>query len=114
MIVVHAASRPVYREIVVGIDDSPQCDPALAYAFEQAAQRGARLRAVHAWQLPVHACAPEIVSDSGVSLTQAAAERGGRGTLNERILLRSRRRWSQVWFLTVFRPGAAARGSAGI
>ncbi|WP_433258118.1 universal stress protein [Streptosporangium sp. CA-135522] len=50
-------------EIVVGVDDSPQCEPALAYAFEQARLRGCALRAVHAWQLPVHAFAPEISYD---------------------------------------------------
>ncbi|GGS94943.1 universal stress protein [Planobispora rosea] len=63
VVVVHSGARETYGEIVVGIDDSPQCDPALAYAFEQAALRGARLRAVHAWQLPVHAYAPELLSD---------------------------------------------------
>ncbi|MFD0475661.1 universal stress protein [Nonomuraea thailandensis] len=47
----------------MGVDDSPECEPALAYAYEQAELRGATLRAVHAWQLPVHAYAPDIVYD---------------------------------------------------
>nr|BFE78098.1 hypothetical protein GCM10020093_006990 [Planobispora longispora] len=63
VVVVRSGAREMYGEIVVGVDDSPQCDPALAYAFEQAVLRGARLRAVYAWQLPVHAYAPEIVCD---------------------------------------------------
>ncbi|MFI6317615.1 universal stress protein [Nonomuraea sp. NPDC050556] len=59
--------RPEYAdrrgEIVVGVDDSPECDAALAYAFEQAKLRGATLRAVHAWLLPIHHYAPEIGYD---------------------------------------------------
>ncbi|MEN3534298.1 universal stress protein [Microbispora sp. ZYX-F-249] len=50
-------------EIVVGVDDSPECEPALAYAFEQARAHGDALRAVHAWQLPAHPLAPEITYD---------------------------------------------------
>ncbi|MBG0817831.1 universal stress protein [Planomonospora sp. ID82291] len=63
VVVVHDGPRTAHGEVVVGIDDSPECDPALAYAFEQAALRGAGLRAVYAWQLPVHVYAPEIVYD---------------------------------------------------
>ncbi|MEV4287933.1 universal stress protein [Nonomuraea bangladeshensis] len=62
-VVVRAARQPACGEIVVGVDDSPECRPALAYAFRQAELRGAKLRAVHAWQLPVHAFAPEIAYD---------------------------------------------------
>ncbi|MEV0391382.1 universal stress protein [Nonomuraea sp. NPDC050643] len=53
----------VRGEVVVGVDDAPECEPALAYAFGQAKLRGATLRAVHAWQLPVHAFAPEAAYD---------------------------------------------------
>ncbi|MFG1613838.1 universal stress protein [Nonomuraea wenchangensis] len=63
VVVVRAQRQPVSGEIVVGVDDSPECRPALAYAFRQAELRGAKLRAVHAWQLPVHAFAPEIAYD---------------------------------------------------
>lgn len=63
VVVVHGERRPVRGQIVVGVDDTPECEPAMAYAFEQAALRGATLRAVHAWQLPVHAFAPEIAYD---------------------------------------------------
>lgn len=56
--------RPEYAarrgDVVVGVDDSTECDAALVYAFEQAKLRGATLRAVHAWLLPIHDYAPEI------------------------------------------------------
>ncbi|MEV4807023.1 universal stress protein [Nonomuraea sp. NPDC049421] len=55
--------RQEHGEVVAGVDDSPECEPALAYAFEQAALRGATLRAVHAWQLPGHLLAPEATYD---------------------------------------------------
>lgn len=63
VVVVRPGWRDAHGEIVVGVDDSPQCDPALAYAFEQAELRGCALRAIYAWQLPVHTLAPEIVYD---------------------------------------------------
>jgi nucleotide-binding universal stress UspA family protein len=40
------------QEIVVGVDAPPIGEPALAFAFEEAALRGARLRAVHVWSEP--------------------------------------------------------------
>ncbi|MFI7636778.1 universal stress protein [Nonomuraea sp. NPDC049400] len=63
VVVVRGEHRPTYGEIVVGVDDSPECEPALAYAFEQAKLRGSALRVLHAWQLPVHAFAPEASYD---------------------------------------------------
>ena len=38
--------------IVVGVDGSPESRHALRWAAEEARQRGARLRVVHAWTLP--------------------------------------------------------------
>ncbi|MGP3963825.1 universal stress protein [Nonomuraea sp. 3N208] len=63
VVVVRGEPRSVHGEVVAGADDSPECEPALAYAFEQAKLRGAALRVVHAWQLPVHAFAPEAAYD---------------------------------------------------
>jgi nucleotide-binding universal stress UspA family protein len=40
------------QEIAVGVDAPPIGEPALAFAFEEAALRGARLRAVHVWSDP--------------------------------------------------------------
>ncbi|MEV1178324.1 universal stress protein [Nonomuraea sp. NPDC049784] len=63
VVVVRGEHRPTYGQVVVGVDDSLECEPALAYAFEQAKLRGSALRVVHAWQLPVHAFAPEASYD---------------------------------------------------
>ncbi|MEV0831068.1 universal stress protein [Nonomuraea rubra] len=76
VVVVRAEHRPVHGEVVVGLDDSPECEPALAYAFQQAQLRGATLRVVHAWQLPVHTYAPEAPYDlDEVRATQHQAVR---------------------------------------
>ncbi|MFC4061771.1 universal stress protein [Planomonospora corallina] len=63
VVVVRSVPQEARGEVAVGFDDSPACEPALGYAFEQAALRGAGVRAVYAWQLPVHAFAPEVVYD---------------------------------------------------
>ncbi|MGS2641348.1 universal stress protein [Streptosporangium sp. LJ11] len=78
VVVVRAGQQSVHGQIVVGVDDSPACEPALAYAFAQAALRGATVRAIHAWQAPVHVYAPEITYDLdevGQAHQQAAADR---------------------------------------
>lgn len=46
-----ADSEPFGR-IVVGVDGSENCDAAIGYAFEMAAERGAELIAVYAWYQP--------------------------------------------------------------
>ncbi|MBO3752185.1 universal stress protein [Streptosporangiaceae bacterium NEAU-GS5] len=63
VVVVRAGEREPRGEVVVGIDDGPDCEPAIAYAFEQAARRGVPLRAVYAWRAPVHVYAPEVAYD---------------------------------------------------
>ncbi|GAA1002442.1 universal stress protein [Acrocarpospora pleiomorpha] len=65
VVVVRRLSEPPRGEVVVGLDGSPACRPALAYAFEQARLRDATVRALHAWQLPAHDFAPEISYDMG-------------------------------------------------
>jgi nucleotide-binding universal stress UspA family protein len=52
VVVVKTETTTVHGEIVVGLDGSPACEPALAYAFRQAGLRGSTLRAVYAWSLP--------------------------------------------------------------
>ena len=49
VVVVREETVAVHHEIVVGIRDLDQ-PAAVAFAFEEAARRDARLRAVHAWQ----------------------------------------------------------------
>ncbi|MFC7586588.1 universal stress protein [Nonomuraea antimicrobica] len=53
VVVVRAGGAPVRGEIAVGFDaSSAPCEPALTYAFRQAALRESTLRAVYAWPLP--------------------------------------------------------------
>ncbi|NJC74055.1 universal stress protein [Planosporangium thailandense] len=40
-------------DVLLGVDGSPGSEPAVAFAFEEAALRGAGLTAVHAWDSPV-------------------------------------------------------------
>ncbi len=49
VVVVREESMAVHREIAVGIRDPQDIDQALAFAFEEAALRGADLVAVHTW-----------------------------------------------------------------
>src|SRR5262249_54975771 len=51
VVVVREESMAVHREIAVGIRDPQDTDEALAFAFEEAALRGADLVAVHTWYL---------------------------------------------------------------
>ncbi|MFF4622688.1 universal stress protein [Nonomuraea jabiensis] len=55
VVVVGGELRPVYEEVVVGVNSSPVCEPALAYALDQARLRRATLRIVHA-STPEAAC----------------------------------------------------------
>ncbi|GGL58023.1 universal stress protein [Planomonospora parontospora subsp. antibiotica] len=52
VVVVRPPTADPHGGIVVGIDDSDECGPALAFAFEQARLRGCPLRAVHARWTP--------------------------------------------------------------
>jgi nucleotide-binding universal stress UspA family protein len=61
VIVVRPGRMPDYEEIVVGIDGSAECEPALAYAFEEARLRGCGLRAIYAWQVPALADAAGVI-----------------------------------------------------
>ena len=49
VVVVREESMAVHREIAVGIRDPHDADGTLAFAFEEAALRGADLTAVHTW-----------------------------------------------------------------
>ncbi|MER5323795.1 universal stress protein [Streptosporangium roseum] len=53
VVVVRGAQERIHGEVVVGFDGSAHAAEALEYAFEEAARRGARLHAIHAWQMPV-------------------------------------------------------------
>ncbi len=49
VVVVKEETSAVHREVVVGIRDPNDIDGTLAYAFDEAARRGATLIAVHSW-----------------------------------------------------------------
>lgn len=63
VVVIRPGPAVVWGEIAVGFDGSPESEAALAYAFEEAALREARLRVVHAWQVPTYVYAPAMVYD---------------------------------------------------
>ena len=52
VVVVREETAAAHRQIGVGIGDLDNCADALAFAFEEAALRKARLVAVHAWHFP--------------------------------------------------------------
>jgi nucleotide-binding universal stress UspA family protein len=49
VVVVRQGTVAVHREIAVGVRDSQEASGALAFAFDEAAMRGADLIVVHAW-----------------------------------------------------------------
>ncbi|MEU5878680.1 universal stress protein [Spirillospora sp. NPDC047279] len=51
VVIVRGEARPLQGEVAVGIEVGEE-STALEHAFEAAAARGARLRVVHAWQIP--------------------------------------------------------------
>ncbi|MEN3533627.1 universal stress protein [Microbispora sp. ZYX-F-249] len=63
LVVVRPESSAPHGLIVVGLDGSDEAEAALTYAFEEARLRSCRLLGLYAWQLPVHAYAPEIAYD---------------------------------------------------
>ncbi|GAA3507611.1 nucleotide-binding universal stress UspA family protein [Streptosporangium album] len=63
VVVVRPGAVETRGEVVVGVDGSAECEPALGFAFEQASLRGCALRAVHAWQAPVQAFTAEADGD---------------------------------------------------
>jgi nucleotide-binding universal stress UspA family protein len=47
--------------VLLGVDGSPASEPAVGFAFEEAALRGATLTALHAWTQPVRAERGEVL-----------------------------------------------------
>ncbi|WP_431920862.1 universal stress protein [Nonomuraea jabiensis] len=64
VVVVRGASAIVQGEIVTGLNPEDAVHPALDYAFEEAQARGARLRVVHAWDVPSSRSGPEIIAQA--------------------------------------------------
>jgi nucleotide-binding universal stress UspA family protein len=89
VVVDNGTSRQSPAVVVVGVDGSQANEPAIAYAFEAAALRGAELVAVHAWWLDV----PDRVGLSWISeesLSRVAQEQ-------EALLAEALSGWSQKY-----------------
>ncbi len=78
VVVVRGEEERTHGEVVVGFDGSPESEAALEYAFQEAARRGARLRALHAWQLPALAVSISVytplIDDTADTERRLAAE----------------------------------------
>ncbi len=87
-----SAPRAVAR-VVVGVDRTPSCAPAIGFAFQAASQRGIPLTAVHAWT-------PDPPADlEGVSARPSMAENFARRAL-EKALARWRDEFAGVTVVT--------------
>jgi nucleotide-binding universal stress UspA family protein len=76
VVVVRPEQNVPHREIVVGIEDSEADDATLGYGFEQASLRGSRLRAIHAWQLPIHSSGISYdMNEAHAARTQVVVDR---------------------------------------
>ncbi|MFG3437003.1 universal stress protein [Nonomuraea sp. NPDC047897] len=64
VVVVHGAPAIVQGEIVAGVDPGDAVHPALDYAFEEARARGARVRVVHAWDVPAGRSGTETIAQA--------------------------------------------------
>ncbi|MEU4510182.1 universal stress protein [Nonomuraea wenchangensis] len=53
VVIVHGDAGGEHGLVVAGDDGSPDAREAVAYAIEQARARGARLRVIYAWRVPV-------------------------------------------------------------
>ncbi|MGX7826583.1 universal stress protein [Actinokineospora sp. 24-640] len=76
------AEPPSSGPVVVGVDDSPTSDLALAAAFDQASSRGVDLVAVRAWQVSTIAAHPHAHQ---YAQDWAAMETAERESLDERL-----------------------------
>ncbi|MCG5217549.1 universal stress protein [Streptosporangium sp. KLBMP 9127] len=77
VVVVREPPAPPRGVVVVGFDLSPHSEISLGYAMEQARVRGATVRAVHAWQLPVSptmAEYPDLTNEAMAAELRAAGE----------------------------------------
>jgi nucleotide-binding universal stress UspA family protein len=103
---------PAGSRVVVGVDRTPSCADAIAFAFQAARQRGIPLTAVHAW-------APDPPADlEGISGIATMAEALARRAI-ERELARGRDDYADVPVISKLAPGdpahallAESRGAA--
>jgi nucleotide-binding universal stress UspA family protein len=70
-----SAATP-YRDVVLGLDHEHPDDAVIAFAFEAAARRAARLRVVHGWSLPpfyAYGAAMDQTLDDGLAEQETTA-----------------------------------------
>lgn len=85
VVVVREEPSGARNEILVGVDGSEWSTAALGYAFDQAAARGSRLRAVHSWYVPGgHSTYPALVESDP-----------GRRDVEEQVLAQSLAGWTE-------------------
>lgn len=72
--VVREETSAVHREIVVGAGGSHSSDAALAFGFDEAAQRGATLVAVHCWWPPAGSLEPDRPEPATAAADRALSE----------------------------------------
>ncbi|KAB1149747.1 universal stress protein [Streptomyces luteolifulvus] len=68
-----------YRDVVLGLDHEHPDDTVIAFAFEAASRRAARLRVVHGWSLPPYVAqglAPGQAPDENLARREASAVEG--------------------------------------
>lgn len=71
VVVVREETSAVHGEVAVGIRDPRDTAGALAFAFDEAARRGATLTAVHSWNWPPAADSERVAVEAGVRLAEA-------------------------------------------
>ncbi|GIG62992.1 universal stress protein [Longispora fulva] len=85
----HPAVRPEGGHVVVGVDASPECGPAVEFAFIEAARRRVPLTAAHVWShLPVTA----MTADAPISYSYAQAHEDA-----ERVIAESVAGWAEKY-----------------
>jgi nucleotide-binding universal stress UspA family protein len=74
VVVVREETSAVHGEVAVGIRDPRDTAEALAFAFDEAARRGATLTAVHSWNWPPAADSERVAVEASVHLAEALGE----------------------------------------
>jgi nucleotide-binding universal stress UspA family protein len=77
VVVVHTPDKPPRARsgIVVGVDDAPQAEAALAYAFARAAERDVEITAVHTWWMDTLVAPPLMAGLDEVDKAEGAVLR---------------------------------------
>ena len=82
VVVVREDTSAVHGEVVVGIRDLRDADAILAYAFDEAALRGATLIAVHSWDWSRSALPGYVASQDATGQRVNAADMAAEAELN--------------------------------